>query len=132
MFKGIDIRYATRPTADDQTLMSLRQQLRVEEDRHQSLQFKLNFLGERLQAALDAGRTENAMEAAKLFARLKEDLAIRFKTIVDLNREIGAIDPTPRPKTTKISPSVPKQDDALITRVLARIQSMTRVPAIPS
>lgn len=130
MFKGIDIRYATQPTADDQSLMELRQQLRLEEDRHQSLQFKLTFLGERLQAALDAGRADNAIEAASLFARLKEDLAIRFKTIVDLNREIGAIDPAPKQKTAPVAQRDASQDDALITRVLSRIDAITQPTAL--
>ncbi|SEW30089.1 hypothetical protein SAMN04488515_2131 [Cognatiyoonia koreensis] len=131
MLKGIDIRYATRPSSDDKTLMDLRQQLRQEEDRHQTLQFKLNFLGDRLQAALDAGRADNAAEAAKMFARLKEDLAIRFKMIVDLNREIATLDPRPKAKAPELTPRDPEKDDALISRVLSRIENLTQSKALP-
>lgn len=126
MFKGIDIRYATRPMADDRALLDLRQQLRLEEQRHKDLQFKLDFLGERLQAALDAGRADNAMEAAMLFARIKEDLGLRFATIIDLNREIAAMDPTPKAKSlVQPAPRDAQEDDALIARVLARIDAIT-------
>lgn len=132
MFKGIDIRYATRPAANDAALMELRDQLRTEEDRHQSLQFKLNFLGTRLQAALDAGRADNALEAANMFARLKEDLALRFKTIIALNREIATLDPKAEAPRQTPPQQDPVKDDALMDRVLARISAMTRANPIPS
>lgn len=132
MFKGIDIRYATRATDDDRALMDLRAQLRAEHDHHQSLTYKMKFLGDRLQAALNAGRTDNAVEAATLFARLKEDLTIRLKNIIDLNREIAAIDSDPQP--TRPAPPFPDQDqsDALIARVLKRISNAATPNPIPS
>jgi len=132
MFKGIDIRYATRPTDDDRALMDLRAQLRAEHDRHQSLKYKLTFLGTRLQATLDAGRHDAALEAAKLFARLKDDLAIRLKNIIDLNREIAAIDPMPQPARTTPPLPEPEDSDALITRVLKRISAAATPNPIPS
>lgn len=130
MFKGIDIRYATQPQADDKALMALRELLRQEEDRHESLRFKLKFLGERLQAALDAGRADNAMEAATLFARLKDDLAIRFKTIVALNSEIATLAPKAKAKKP-LPPHDPVKEDALIIRVLARIEAITNPTPLP-
>ena len=131
MFKGIDIRYATRPTANDLALMELRDQLRTEEERHQSLRFKLNFLGTRLQAALDAGRTDNALEAANMFSRLKEDLALRFKTIIALNREIATLDPKAEPQPLAPALQDPAHDDALMDRVLAQINTITQPNALP-
>lgn len=132
MFKGIDIRYATRPTADDTALMALRARLRAEHDQHKSLTYKLTFLGTRLQAALDAGHTENAVEAATLFAQLKDDLSGRMKKIIDLDREIAAIDPAPQPvRTSPVLPD-PAEQDALIIRVLKRISAMTTPNPIPS